>query len=664
MALSAQELLDRLDPEQRKVACALSGPVCVRAGAGTGKTRAITYRIAYGALSGAFAPQNLLALTFTKKAAGELRERLRDLGVPGAQARTFHSAALSQLGYFWGATVGGPMPRVSDATRPFVREAARRIGLPGDESTISDLNTEISWAKSFLVAPENYELRAAREGRGEIAGVEAGRVAELMEAYEKVKLEKGSMDFSDALLLLVGILLDNPKVGARVRAQYRHLVVDEYQDVSPLQHRLLQLWLGGSKELCVVGDAAQTIYSFAGATSRFLREFPKEFPGATVVELVRDYRSTPQIVNAANAVIGSGNGAGGAVRLVSQLPSSFPVEFREHGDDEAEAKDIARRIGILAREGLPFSEMAILYRVNGQSAVFEGALREASIPYRVAGGVGIFRRKEVREAMASLSMAARSEPSGSLSGNVGAVLRQLGWTQKAPQRAGVQRERWDSLDALHRLAVRTEARREVSLRDFVRDLEGRAGDENPPETDEVTLSTLHAAKGLEWDAVFLAGMHEGLMPLSYATTPDQKEEERRLLYVGITRARQRLVVSYAKSNGKRAQKRSGFLADVWPQAESKRSRATSYRQRARQAKQDFARDYPDDVPLLRSLQEWRRAKAKELGKPAYTIFPDAALRDLAVSRPQTLAQLSRIRGIGQKRVIQWGEDVLEVIARG
>lgn len=661
MAASPEELLEHLDPDQRRVATTLSGAVCVRAGAGTGKTRAITYRIAYGVHTGAFNPSNLLALTFTNRAAGEMRSRLGDLNVSGVQARTFHSAALRQLTYFWPHVVGGRCPNIAASKLPLVYEAAGRVGIIADGALMKDLAAEVEWAKSSLVAPAEYDERAAAAGRASVGDVAPQDIARLMEMYEKVKTEHNVIDFDDALLLLIGMILDNSSVAARIRHQYSTFVVDEYQDVSPLQHRLLQLWLGGSKELCVVGDASQTIYSFAGATSAYLTGFTQEFPGATVVELTRDYRSSPHIVEAANAVIAAGSQRG-AVRLVSQCPPSVPVVYEEYATDEAEAAGVASSIAKLARRGVPYGDMAVLFRTNSQSVDFESALAQASIPYQIAGGQSFFSRREVREAMAQLTLAARSPSSSGLVSDVEAVLRQCGWQEKGPERAGELRERWDALNSLRNLAQRMAQAREADIAAFVEELKQRADEANPPQTDAVTLSSLHAAKGLEWDAVFLAGMHEGLMPISYAKSVEQIEEERRLMYVGITRAKRHLHISSVVGENSRKRKRSRFLDALWPEESASVSRATSYRRRAKEQEEAFGRDYPEAVGLLRELMGWRLEKSRETGKPAYVIFHDTTLRQIAIAKPATLSELGSIGGIGATKLARWGEDVLAVVA--
>jgi DNA helicase-2/ATP-dependent DNA helicase PcrA len=288
------ELLAGLDREQREVARALHGPVCVLAGAGTGKTRAITHRIAYGVASGVFQPSQVLAVTFTARAAGEMRGRLRGLGAGAVQARTFHSAALRQLQYFWPQTVGGPSPRILETKIPLVAEAAAACRIKTDRAALRDLASEIEWCKSTQTAPEDYPSAVAKAQK--VPPREPAEVSRVYAAYEEHKRDRGFIDFEDVLLLTIGVLESRPDVAEKVRAQYRHFVVDEYQDVNPLQQRLLEQWLGQRESLCVVGDASQTIYSFTGATPEYLLGFPDRYQDATVIRLVRDYRSTPQVV--------------------------------------------------------------------------------------------------------------------------------------------------------------------------------------------------------------------------------------------------------------------------------------------------------------------------------------------------------------------------------
>ena len=569
---SADAVLAALDPEQRAVATALHGPVCVLAGAGTGKTRAITHRIAYGVHAGVYAPGQVLAVTFTARAAGEMRGRLRQLGVGGVQARTFHSAALRQLSFFWPKVVGGELPRLTASKAGLLAEAAgrSRLSLPGP--AIRDVAAEVEWAKATRTPPDDYVAAAARAARTPAGDLSAAEMARLYAAYEEVKRARGSIDFEDVLLLTVGILEDRPDVAAQVRGQYRHLVVDEYQDVNPLQQALLDLWLGGSDELCVVGDASQTIYSFTGASPQYLLSFPARYPSAQVVRLVRDYRSTPQVVALANGLLaraasGDRRAAAARLQLVAQRPAGPLPTFAQHPDEPAEAAAVATTVASLMRAGTPASEIAVLYRINAQSEVFEEALADAGIPYLLRGAERFFERPEVRKAVVLLRGAARGAGAGDeVPGDTGvdlvetvrAVLGAAGWTAAPPTGSGATRESWESLAALLALTEQLVAERpDATMGDLVRELEERALAQHAPTVDGVTLSSLHSAKGLEWDAVFLVGLVDGTLPISFADTVSAVEEERRLLYVGVTRAREHLHLSWAaaRSPGGRGTRR-------------------------------------------------------------------------------------------------------------
>ena len=571
-------ILGGLDAEQREVATTLTGPLCVLAGAGTGKTRAITHRIAYGVHSGVYSPQRLLAVTFTARAAAEMRSRLRDLGVGNVQARTFHAAALRQLQFFWPQAVGGALPNLLDHKAQMIAEAARRLRLSTDRASIRDLASEIEWAKVSMLTPANYLENA--QDRGAPGGFDLTAVARVFQAYEDVKTDRNVIDFEDVLLITVGILQEDPKVAATVREQYRHFVVDEYQDVSPLQQRLLELWLGGRNELCVVGDASQTIYSFTGASPKHLLGFKAQYPDANVVKLVRDYRSTPQVVKLANDLLASRRSGGPAadaawaapLKLVAQRNPGPQPQFTECTDDEAEAATVAGEIRTLLDDGVQASEIAVLFRTNGQSEAYEQALASAGIGYQLRGGERFFARKEVRDAILQLRAATRAvaesepQPLGQL---VRDIVASLGYTDTAPHSGGALRERWESLAALVALADELAQSRgeQFGLADFVNELQERSVAQHAPTVQGVTLASLHAAKGLEWDAVFLVGLSEGLVPISFADTPAAVDEERRLLYVGITRAREHLSLSWstARTPGGRANRKpSRFLDGLRP----------------------------------------------------------------------------------------------------
>ena len=653
--------LAALADDQRVVAPTLHGPLCVLAGAGTGKTRAITHRIAHGVRSGAHHPQHLLAVTFTARAAGEMRSRLRDLGVAGVQARTFHSAALRQLTFFWPQAIGGGgVPRIQEHKAPLVAEAAGRLGLGVDKVAIRDLAGEIEWAKVSMVTAEDYQRRAAAAGRQEAGGLDLATISSLLRTYEEVKTERAVIDFEDVLLLMVGILAERDDIADQVRRQYRHFVVDEYQDVSALQQRLLDLWLGERDDICVVGDVSQTIYSFTGASPEHLTGFRRRHPGATVVELVRDYRSTPQVVSLANRLLTSRTGrmAPGAVRLEAQRPSSVPVRFESWDADVAEAAGVAARVRVLVDQGVPLREIAILYRTNSQSEPLEDALARAGLGYQLRGGERFFSRPEVRGAVVALRAATKVEDSGAMPDAVRLALGSVGWTTEPPSGRGSVRERWDSLNTLVHLADDLYARRGASLADYLEELAERAAAQHAPVADGVTLASMHAAKGLEWDAVFLVGLSDGLLPISMAATPEQIAEERRLLYVGITRAREHLEVYFARARtagGRASRRHSRFLTGIWPTDDPAPARTEK-----RAAPPSDELD-PADRELFERLREWRATEAARLSRPAYTILHDTTLVAIATAKPRDLRQLTLLRGIGATKVQSYGPQVLAVV---
>jgi len=564
---TSEALLAGLDPEQRQVALAARGPVCVLAGAGTGKTRAITYRIAYAALSGTVDPAHVLALTFTVRAAGELRGRLRQLGVGQVRASTFHAAALRQLNYFWPRVVGGRPPQLIDSKAGLVREAAKRarVRLDGTPGALADTAAEIEWAKVIQVRPDGYPAAAAAAGRSAVAG--ADNLAAVFAAYEELRRERHLIDFESVLELTAAILIDSRVAAGQVHDIFRHFVVDEYQDVNPLQKLLLEAWLGDRDDLCVVGDPNQVIYSFTGATSTYLTGFTAEFPAATMVRLVRDYRSTPQVVAVANQLVRS------ASPLAAQRPPGPRPVLIEYPDDAAEAAGLAHRVRTLMTAGVPAREIAILVRVNADTERFELALAEAGLPYVIRGAERFYDRPVVRQALVLLRGAARGETAGdssdSLPDSVRHVLTGIGLTPRPPSAlrgAASVRENWESLAAIAQLADDMHAAGpEATLADFSAELTMRADLGQAPAVDGVTLASMHAAKGLEWDAVLLPGLVEGLMPIVHARTAEALEEERRLLYVAVTRAREHLCLSWssARAPGARGgRQRSRFLDGV------------------------------------------------------------------------------------------------------
>ncbi|MEU3526032.1 ATP-dependent DNA helicase UvrD2 [Streptomyces sp. NPDC038707] len=705
---SADAVLEGLDPEQREVATALHGPVCVLAGAGTGKTRAITHRIAYGVRAGILQPSSVLAVTFTNRAAGEMRGRLRQLGAQGVQARTFHSAALRQLQYFWPKAIGGSMPRLVDRKIQLVADAAASLGTRLDRNELRDVTAEIEWSKVTQTVPADYPYAAAKAGRE--TPRDPAEIAHLYAAYEDLKRDRTVIDFEDVLLLTVAVLQDRHDIAEQVRAQYQHFVVDEYQDVSPLQQRLLDLWLGDRDNLCVVGDASQTIYSFTGATPDHLLDFRVRHPGATVVKLVRDYRSTPQVVRLANGLLAQARGRAAEHRLelVSQRPPGPDPVYTEYTDEPAEAEGAARRIRELIDAGVPAAGIAVLFRTNSQSETYEQALADAGVPYQLRGAERFFDRPEIRKAGVALRGAARFGGNDSLlddvvdlPSQVRAVLSGEGWTSEPPAGSGAVRERWESLAALvglaHDLAA---ARPTATLADFVAELDERANAQHAPTVQGVTLASLHAAKGLEWDVVFLVGVAEGMLPITYARTDEQIEEERRLLYVGVTRARERLHVSWAlsRSPGGRPNRRPSRFLDglrpgttptvghtgggtgggvergftTGPLAVPRRTQRTPARCRvcgrtltdAGEMKLMRCEDCPSDMDegLYERLREWRAVQAERSGQPDFCVFTDRTLMAIAETCPETSAELARIPGVLSRKLRSYGADVLAICA--
>ncbi len=527
MAQLAEEILAALDTEQRAVATAVRGPVCVIAGAGTGKTRAITHRLAYAVDIGVVDPQRILALTFTARAAGGMRTRLRALGVPNVAARTFHAAALKQLMYFWPHVLGGRFPSLLTTKTGFLGEAINRANVSATKSNsvLRDVAGEIEWAKVIGLAPDEYTKAAddyARPIRVSNNKVDATQIAKVYEAYESLKKQERAIDFEDVLLLTVGMLEEERDVRDRVRDQYRYFTVDEYQDVSPLQQRLLDLWLGKRDDICVVGDPAQTIYSFAGATPAFLLNFTNKYPGAEVIRLTSGYRSTPEIINTANTILRSAS-------LGHELDA-----INEHGEKpeaqgfKTEREEIDALVNLIKTDltnGVNSYEIAILARTNSQLESFEAALNAAGIENQIRNAERFFNRAEVREILKAIRSAS--------------VLSEGDWLADLRDAMKPFGES-EYVRAFLQLARELESEGLTSLRGFLRELEDRAEQNNPPTLPGVALATLHAAKGLEWKKVYLAGVSADILP--WGSQP--AEEERRLFYVGVTRAQQSLVISY------------------------------------------------------------------------------------------------------------------------
>ena len=536
----AEEILAALDDEQRAVALATRGPVCVIAGAGTGKTRAITHRIAYASAIGAMDPTKILAITFTARAAGEMRTRLRGLGVPTVAARTIHAAALKQLLFFWPSVFGGRTPDLLTTKTGFLGEAINRAGLQGiininSRDTLRDIANEIEWAKVSQIGPTDYltelDTRAAKPR------VNAEQVAQVYTAYESIKRQELAMDFEDVLLLTTAMLEEEREVRERVQDQYRYFTVDEYQDISPLQQRLINAWLGNRQEICVVGDPAQTIYSFAGATSSFLTTFTSRFPDAEVIRLTSGYRSTPEITFAANSLLRS---ATMGQELNAQNDHGDKPAVLAYSDESSEIAGIVSDMTTLLKAGVPPQEIAVLARTNAQLNSLERAMNGAKLPYQVRSTERFFDRPDVREFLKGVRTASVIPTEG------------INWLDELRTLAQpfLTGQSIDGIAGLLHLARELDEDTNFTpktLRSYLREVEDRVQQNNPPTMPVITLATLHAAKGLEWERVFLMGANVGLMPLeSNGFTLDARmiEEERRLFYVGMTRAKRELRISY------------------------------------------------------------------------------------------------------------------------
>lgn len=552
--MDPEKLLDALDPEQREAATSLVGPTCILAGAGTGKTRTVTHRIAYGIAKGQFAANRVLALTYTSRAAGELRARLRQLGIPGVAVKTFHAAALGQLEYFWPQLAGVPAPNVLSSKGKIIAEAAEQLGIRFDAAMLRDVASEIEWRKYTMRSAEQYQ--AIAETRPPVAGLKPVQMVAIQRAYEDIKIKSQKLDWEDVLLLTLGMLQAEPRVLAHVQQQYRFFTVDEYQDISPLQQALLEAWLGDRSDLCVVGDPNQTIYSFSGASSSNLLQFASTYPNASIISLTRNYRSTGNIIAMANRVI---RGETSMDELESQGVSGAMPTIFEAKDSATEAEKIAGEIKEQLARGIKPNEIAVLYRVNSQSELFEKALADKGIDYQVRGGERFFNRPEILQLVRLVRAETIVPTDKPLYQIVSDAARELGWKSKEPTEGGAVREKWEALNSF--IAIVDELPEGSSIADFVKELDERIRSQHEPVKAAVTLSTIHAAKGLEWDSVFLAGLNEGLLPISYAKTELAIYEERRLFYVGITRARKELSLSHSKLSAisGREQAKSRFI---------------------------------------------------------------------------------------------------------
>lgn len=661
-----ERLLARLNPEQRRAAASVVGPVRILAGAGTGKTRTITHRIAAQVLSGAFTPSQVLAVTFTERAAAEMRDRIGALcgalGMEGVTVRalTFHAAAWAQLRHFWSHLDDGPLPEVLPSKVPLLIGAARRLGVDA-----GDLASEVEWAANAGLDAD----AVAASGRDELIGPD--ELAQVVAGYAEEKKRRRAIDYED-MLRLGRRLLDLDTPAATIRDRYRTFTVDEFQDTNALQWNLLRAWVGDRDDVCVVGDPAQTIFSFTGADSDYLRRgFAIAYPDATSVSLTRSYRSTPQVLTLANRVLG--RRSPDLVPTIDGEGAPTPT-LLERADDEAEREAVVRAIATLSDADVPLHEIAICYRINAQAAAWEEALREQGIRASVRGEGSFYGRREVRQAIRALVHATTrpvtaSAPPPVVDAPVANpnVVQQaeevfrdaLSWRPGRPPQGRQARERWEAIEAVHG-EVRALVADGKDLAGVATELQERVDAGADRTEDAVTLMSMHRAKGTEFDAVFLVGLEEGMVPISHADTDEEVEEERRLLYVGVTRARRWLWLTWAKERpnrrGKVTRRRpSRFLYGLGPGAPTPQ-------QGGRRKTAD--EPLPDDVDelLLARLKEWRRERSSSDGVPAFVVFNDATMIELAARRPADRQQLLRVKGFGPKKADQYGPDVLALVA--
>jgi DNA helicase-2/ATP-dependent DNA helicase PcrA len=645
--MDAEAILADLNEEQRAAVTATSGPVVILAGAGTGKTRVISHRVAYAAATRAIDPRLALVVTFTEKAATEMRHRLRKLGLPDVQASTFHAAARRQLAHFWPEIHGQELPETLDSKLRIIAPLAR--SLPGGYkfAPAKDLADEIEWAKVRRMRPETYA--PDRE-----PPVPKDVFTRLWRSYEDSKRRRNVIDFEDMLTLAVELYESDAGALALAHRRYGWFSVDEYQDTNRLQEDLLRLWLGDGRDLCVVGDPDQTIYSFTGASSEYLTTFADRFADARVVRLSQNYRSSPQVIGLANRLI-----PGRELRS-SQAEGPMP-ELLPAPDGDAESALVVARLRALIAEGVPVGEIAILVRTNAQLVGFEAALTTAEIPFTVRG-VRFFARPDVRAAIRSL----RTDATGRLSRVVATRWRtELGFDEGAPPgpASGAEaRDRHAALATLLAIARALETERpDATVADLLAELARRDATEADAAGDGVTLSTIHRAKGLEWDAVFLAQLEEGTLPIRQsASDAEALAEERRLLYVGITRARRHLLLSWAGtrigSKGAPVRARaSRFIAELRPNAVARPAPRASGPPHA-----TFELSAADE-PLLERLIEWRRERARADAVPAYVVADNKTLAAIAVRRPSDGVALLGVPGIGQRKVATYGDDILQIV---
>lgn len=679
--MDADALLEGLNPQQTRAVTASTSPLCILAGAGSGKTRVLTRRIAWRAATGDLDPRHVLALTFTRKSAGELTQRLRSLGLrDSVAAGTFHSVAYAQLRGRWADR---------DITPPTLLD--RKVGfvlrlLTGAEKNIPaiDIVSEIEWAKARMIEPEKYAAASVAAGRR--PPMDPNEIARIFGRYEDARRDQRLIDFDDILRVCRRDLLSDPEFAASQRWRFQHLFVDEFQDVNPLQHALLNAWRGDRLDLCVVGDPNQAIYAWNGADPELLRRFPRDFPTAEVVRLTENYRSTPQILAVANAVLA---GSGRSVDLAGSLTATrndgpVPV-VQSYETDSAEAKGIARSVRDHHGPGSRWSGQAVLVRTNAQIPAIEEAFTTAQIPFRVRGAAPLLEQPEIKAALAEMRRS-----TGPFEDALADLAVSVDSTEATGDRAEERRANVDALVQLGRDYVSVETG--PSMPGFYAWLAATTRADQPDRWgDAVEITTFHAAKGLEWPIVHLGGIEQGLVPIGHAKTGEALSEELRLFYVAITRAERELVCSWAGQRrfGTKTvnRNRSSYLDTVVaasaalragtdpaevgkgvslsappPPAPTRRSKTRP--DLPRPAKTDTPAELDEaDSKLFLALRSWRSDRAKAASMPAFVICNDRTLTEIAANRPGTTDELLEVHGFGEIKATRFGDEILAIVAQ-
>jgi DNA helicase-2/ATP-dependent DNA helicase PcrA len=656
MSDTTERMLAGLDDAQRNAVTHPTSPLRIIAGAGAGKTRVLTRRIAYHSAIEAIDPRRVLALTFTRKAAGELNERLRALGLRDAVAAgTFHGIAYAQLRRYW-ADKNRNAPGLLDRKANIVaRVLPRGLG----ETAVLDVIGEIEWAKARVVSPDGYEAAVVAANRRPAAA--PALMAEAYRRYEQEKKARRMVDFDDLLSLCRRALESDREFGAAQRWRFRHLFVDEFQDVNPSQFALLRAWLGSSVDLCVVGDPRQAIYSWNGADATYINDFESHFPGAETVELRNNYRSTPQVMAVAHAVL---RGASTLADTIATRPEGVLPCIVAFDDDASEARGVARAVRDARAPGRRWADQAILVRTNAQIPLFEEALRKAQIPFRTRGG-GLLRLPEARAIVRGLERSNRP-----LASSIADLVDGDDFDEDDTEAPDTRRTIVNAILRLaHEYLSIDASATGMAFSSWLQTTTG--GDEVDDRTDAIDLATFHAAKGLEWPIVHIAGLESGLVPISHARTPDAQAEEQRLFYVALTRAEHTVRCSWARERrfGARASSRSPspYLAkveDALDRLQNKTrpidQRKEAETQRSRLGSPRRTKGEPTD-PLVAALKSWRSNTSRAANVPAYVVFSDATLEAIASSKPKTRVALGRVPGIGPVKLDRYADVLLKIV---